>query len=669
MHAEALNWPLTPPLTLNPPPNIPAVGAVNNGIVSPGSCAPAVHSPPKNLSRFSSSSSLPGLVHTSPHRRGSMAGERSLSTSRGPSPEERRNSKVKGQARIAKKPSRQYLRNKKSLISMAHEDLKSPPPSSDTASFSSAGTKSLTSSSTPLNRQPRHFRSMGQFVPHARPAPSNMQTAAAATALYPANEEMLDASFQSESQGLNMTPVRSHTSQNSGNQGSMAPPPSLTPNAMAAAAAAAAANHAGPTSTPVRREPAYGSPSTIVVNGNSTIQRTKSSRPLVQPSPTPAVRLHSSTQLVAAASDSSPAKGMFVQEKKKGAPPKKATKTSKAIPEMSSAMSQFQVQLNTHAHPKPKASTNSLKSSQDRITHSSQPNPHLSNSAHRSHRSLAASAAAAAAQPPPNMQPYYLNPGQEYGPKGGQQRQQMLNRSPAGNRYGLGLTMDGRPAQPNYVRNEYVDFMPGRHPMPPKPHFAAQAGAVALNGPNRNVPPQYPAHQVPPQHRPPPPPQPEQRQQPLQPPPMMHDVLGGGDDPSRMNFGVPPSWSPQSRGAPPPLSSPGNSRSESLQSRVSMTSIEEPSWTVFSPSHFSGSIYEKAPSKSNLGGPSSADSLPQVPSHLSDETPSVTQLEGTPRSQQTVVGLEEFNMDWDNGADEESGWDVMDLLKPEFAFD
>lgn len=646
MQMEGMNWPLTPPLTLNPPPTIPAVGSINNGLVSPGSNAP-VQSPPRNLSRFSSSSSLPGLVHTSPNRRGSMAGDRSRPSSRGPSPDERRNSKVKGQARIAKKPSRQQLRSKKSLLNM-QEELKSPPPTA--ASLSNGGTKSMTSSSIQLTRQPRHFRSVGQFGTPMRQTPSNMQTAAAATALYTTAEDYSETSFQRES----MTPSRQN----------MAPPAS-TPNAMAAAAAAAAAaNQGGPASTPVRREPANGSPSTILVNGSSTIQRTKMSRPTAQPSPTPAVRMHSSTKLVAVASDMSPAKGMFVQEKKKLVP-KKTGKSSKAIPEMSSAMSQFQVQLNPQASVKSKASTQNMRPQQMRnMQLGNQPNPHLRQNGHP--RSLAVSAAAVASQPPPNMQPFYLSPGNGGMPKQ-MPRQQM--QSPVDQRYGLGLMMDTGSHHANYGGNGFVNYSANQQQS--KPHFAAQAGAAALGARNGqamhrspHVPPTAPAP-APLHHRPPPPQQ-------LQPPPMMHDVLPTRDDQARaMSFGVPPSWSPQQR-APPALSSPGSgSRSESLQSRVSVSSMDEGPWTVFSPSHFSNGFYEKGSSKTNVASTVSLESFPRTASALSQRTSPTIQdqtLQGTPKIQSMVANMEEFAVGWNDEA-EDGGWDVMDLLQPEFAFE
>lgn len=652
MQMEGMNWPLTPPLTLNPPPTIPAAGSVNGGIVSPGSNAP-VHSPPRNLSRFSSTSSLPGLVHTSPHRRGSMAGDRSRPASRGPSPDERRNSKVKGQARIAKKPSRQQLRSKKSLLNM-QEELKSPPPT--TASLNNGGTKSMTTSSIQMNRQPRHFQSVGQFGTPMRQAPNNMQTAAAATALYPAVEEYSEASFQRES----MTPLRQNMA-----------PPSSTPNAMAAAAAAAAAaSQGGPTSTPVRREPANGSPSTIVVNGSSTIQRTKISRPTAQPSPTPAVRMHSSTKLVAVASDMSPAKGMFVQEKKKfTVPPKKTSKSSKAIPEMSLAMSQFQVQLNPQPSVKSKASTQNMRPQPVRhMQLGGQPNNHLMQNGQP--RSLAVSAAAVASQPPPNMQPYYLSPGNGGMPKQ-MPRQPVRMQNTADRRYGLGLMMDNGQQPPNYHGNGFVNYSVQQQHN--KPHFAAQAGAAALgarNGrplhPSPHVQPQAPAsHQH--HHRAPPAPQ---QLQP--PPPMMHEVLTTREDqPQSMSFGIPPSWSPQQRPVPP-LSSPGSgSRSESLQSRVSATSLDEASWTVFSPSHFSNGFYEKSGSKTNVASTVSLDSFPKTASALSQSTSPTIQdhaVEGTPKIGSVVANMEEFAVGWNNET-EDGGWDVMDLLQPEFAFE
>jgi len=142
-------------------------------------------------------------------------------------------------------------------------------------------------------------------------------------------------------------------------------------NAMAAAAAAAAAtatssspqhqhSDANPVTPQAEKQAQRVSPSTLVVSTKAGAASSHNNHGDRAQSPTPAARMHSSSKLVAAASDSSPAKGMWqaVPSKQPVSPRKSASTTKmrrrgpKVIPEMSSSLNQFQVDLK----PKPSVS-------------------------------------------------------------------------------------------------------------------------------------------------------------------------------------------------------------------------------------------------------------------------------------------------------------------------
>lgn len=168
-----------------------------------------------------------------------------------------------------------------------------------------------------------------------------------------------------------------------GNSGQQQQAPRQRGMAAAAAAAASAASNTpslGPPVTPMSDKlNANPSPSTLVMSTKgqgATSHHNNNNNQGSASSPTPAARMHSSSKLVSQASDSSPAKGMWQQQPRAPlslselpppvASPKKLQsgskqsadtkrKSLKIIPEMSSSLNQFQVEL------RPRKSAQNLK--------------------------------------------------------------------------------------------------------------------------------------------------------------------------------------------------------------------------------------------------------------------------------------------------------------------
>lgn len=312
---------------------------------------------------------------------------------------ERRASSPKDSARVGKRSSRTNLKQRHSRVSL--REPSAPSRSKQSSSLPAEAKRSAKIEASPSMQSPARIRGVRGNVPNTQGGAA----AAAATALFGKSQSNLAAPPKITT---NMTPLKKHSVNNVGQESRglynmLRPPPSPAnyqhqqhqhqhphyqvqqqmnlsqmhqqPMAAAAAAAAAASN----TATPQNNQYLRSSPSTIFAGD-------KSAGSIIMPSPTPASRMHSSSELVSAASASSPAKGVFRQTQSKASQPPRIQprepqprrrKPAKIIPEMSSAMSQFQVELRPQRPTKPEnewnqnvlQSVNSQSEPQRRLQH------------------------------------------------------------------------------------------------------------------------------------------------------------------------------------------------------------------------------------------------------------------------------------------------------------